>query len=45
MAAWLKGKGRAQKASYKSGLENDNGELLKSRGIEFEYEPKWGKIK
>jgi len=41
---WLTKKGRKERASYKSGLEDTVGKYLENKGIEFSYEPKWGKI-
>lgn len=33
------------RATFRSGLENDTYDDLKSKGAKFEYEPSWGKIK
>lgn len=44
MPNWLTKKGKAERASYKSGLENDVGKALAKKHVPFDYEPKWGKI-
>lgn len=33
------------RASFRSGLESDTFNDLKEKGVTFEYEPSWGKIK
>lgn len=45
MANWRTKKGAADRASYKSGLEDTNSKLLTERGVQFSYEPKWGELK
>ena len=45
MPNWRVGKGKAERASYKSGLEDTLATQLEEIGLEFEYEPKWGQIK
>lgn len=44
MPNWLTKKGKAERASYKSGLESDVGKALSKKHIPFDYEPKWGRI-
>lgn len=45
MPTWQTKKGAVSRASYKSGLEDTNAKRLQEAGVEFEYEPKEGKIK
>lgn len=45
MSNWQTGKGRMQRASYRSGLEQKVSTQLEEAGIAHEYEPKWGVIK
>ena len=45
MPNWHTKKGAVERASYKSGLENTVGTSLEGQEIQFEYEPKWGRIK
>lgn len=44
MRNWQTKKGAANRAGYRSGLEKSTAESLVDKGIEFEYEPKAGKI-
>lgn len=43
--SWRTEKGAAERASYKSGLEDTNSKLLDEKGVQYSYEPKWGVIK